>query len=136
MAGFKLPKDLEQIAKEHGLSKSEVEQFADQHNVTGLVRGGNSAPMQQNVSPDMMMQQAYASNKAVTSDRERYAEKKDHKAKKKREKGHAALDKAAEARASGNEKRAERLERRAARKFAKADKKEAKAHKIRTDHHW
>ena len=137
--GFKLPKDLEQIAAEHGLSKEEVEQFADDHNITGLKRGGagggGGAPTK-TMSPADMMQQAYASNTAVTSDRELYARKKDKKAEKKDMKGDRAMAKAHEARMQGKDKKADRLEARASRKYAKADKKRRKASDIRDGPHW
>mgnify|MGYP003139820617 CR=1 FL=1 len=135
MAGFKLPKDLETIANEHGLSKSEVEQFANDHNVTGLTRGGG-APTKV-TSPEDMLQQAYASNTAVTSDRSFYADKKDKAADRKHRKIHGEgglMDKYAAAEAGSG--KAKRLEKRIARKQGAIDRKRTKAKNIRTGPHY
>tara|TARA_B100000287_G_scaffold110202_1_gene102554 strand:- start:3790 stop:4197 length:408 start_codon:yes stop_codon:yes gene_type:complete len=135
MAGFKLPKDLEVIANEHGLSKGEVEQFANKHNVTGLTRGGG-APTKAS-SPDDMMAQAYASNTAVTSDRRFYADKKDAAADRKERKIHGEgglMDKLHAAEPGSG--RAKRLENRIARKQGAIDRKRKKAKNIRTGPHY
>ena len=122
--GFKLPKDLEQIAREHGLSKEEVEQFADQHNITGVTRGGGGGGK---MSADDHLAASYS---FTPSDMSFYSDKKRDKAAKKYEKGAAIMDRAAEARAAGKSRKADRLERRAARKYRKGDKKIMKAERI------
>mgnify|MGYP003663108802 CR=1 FL=1 len=123
--GFKLPKDLEQIAKEHGLSKGEVENFADKHNITGVTRGGSGGTGKMTADEHLA-----ASYSHTPSDMSFYSDKKRDKAAKKYEKGDAIMSRADEARASGKSRKADRLERRASRKYRKGDKKMTKAQRI------
>lgn len=127
--GFKLPTNLETLAKSHGYSKAEVEAFANKHGVTGIQQGGSSGP-KPGSSPDDILAQGYHNTSNIKSDQSFYSDKKRDKAKKKSDKGYYALSKAREARSSGNERKAERLENKAARKFAGADKKMNKAKMI------
>ena len=148
--GFKLPKDLEIIANEHGLSKSEVEQFADDHNVTGLRRGGggnttsggggskpssgaqksfNSMTTSGNQSPQQIMQQAYATSAATKSDRSFYADKKERAIERKEGK----IDKLHE-KLRGVEtgsKKSESIQNRISRKQGAIERKQRKIDNIR-----
>ena len=143
--GFKLPKDLEQIANEHGLSKQEVENFADEHNVTGLRRGGGGnttsgggggttssggAPTKSgNQSPEQIMQQAYANSAAIESDRSFYADKKERAIERKEGKIDKLQDKLGDV--EPGSKKEERIQNRIARKRGAIDRKQRKIDNIR-----